>query len=469
MGVLGKHIENKQISVDDIIRLSNVLEEYKEGWLQKAKDEEEYIGGIPSDKRVYDNLTSEVSYDISFEDGRNLKDKDFNWFYNNLEEIDTIKSIDMSYKLSYNDYKNGKDKYDSIYNSMNLDIHFNLRYTEDSYYPLIKIDVYSSNLDQEANIIHKQLNNLKNEYDGNIKLTKNDVIKFAQILESYKKEWLENAEEENNYVQSLPSKKRQYDDLKFKIDYYIMWYDGKEKNESNQEWFLENIKDYKNIERIEFRIDLHYYDNRGEDYVYNKLDSWIDFSLKDDNYDSKARYEVDSTNMEQEADVLHSKINEVFKNNDVRYDKTIKNRFLRIQAFSIAVGIVLSYVIYIILKIVLKGSDMPFVNLLNDKNFIVFGQWLIAIAVGNIFGAWIINLIYKPFLPDKEYVGYNRKSGKGQYKEKIEDYIADSELQFGKFSDLKQKRILIEKIYRYSSIVILVQAIISVVLYLVLK
>ena len=458
--------ENKQIAVKDIIRLSDMLEEYKEEWLKRAKLEQEYNNMTKKDEREKDYINVNLNYDITYKDGRSKKESSYEWFKENIESIELIKYINIDFSLYYYDNSNYTDDHDTHSMSIELDFAEEGYYTDNSH---LKITTYSKNMEAETDVLYTQLDNLKSQIVEDEIFNIRNILKFAQILESYRQEWLQKKEIQEKSAQIKVDKKNKYDGLNSYVEYNIVWYDGKDKSERDQKWFLDNLEStIKDIKRIYISYHLSFFDytNNG---VLCTLSSSCSFYLGDDNYDSNTRYSVDSSNMEQEADNLYSKITNVFRDNAVRYDKTIKNRNLRMQSFCVALGIVLSYILYIVLKICSGNFPEFFINLLANKNVIVFGQWIVAIIAGNIFGLWYMNSLYKPLLPDRKYVGYNTNKRESIYKDMVDEYKEDSELQFGKFYDLKDRRNKIEKIFKYSSIIVLIQLVISIILFLVLK
>lgn len=458
--------ENKQIAVKDIIRLSDMLEEYKEEWLKRAKLEQEYNNMTKKDEREKDYINVNLNYDITYKDGRSKKESSYEWFKENIESIELIKYINIDFSLYYYDNSNYTDDHDTHSMSIELDFAEEGYYTDNSH---LKITTYSKNMEAETDVLYTQLDNLKSQIVEDEIFNIRNILKFAQILESYRQEWLQKKEIQEKSAQIKVDKKNKYDGLNSYVEYNIVWYDGKDKSERDQKWFLDNLEStIKDIKRIYISYHLSFFDytNNG---VLCTLSSSCSFYLGDDNYDSNTRYSVDSSNMEQEADNLYSKITNVFRDNTVRYDKTIKNRNLRMQSFCVALGIVLSYILYIVLKICSGNFPEFFINLLANKNVIVFGQWIVAIIAGNVFGIWYMNSLYKPLLPDRKYVGYNTNKRESIYKDMVDEYKEDSELQFGRFYDLKDRRNKIEKIFKYSSIIVLIQLVISIILFLVLK
>ena len=106
---------------------------------------------------------------------------------------------------------------------------------------------------------------------------------------------------------------------------------------------------------------------------------------------------------------------------------------------------------------------------MNNKYVLIFGQWFIAILLGNVLSYWYIISVYKPLLPEAKYAGYDSTTYKSKYKDDIEDYIEHSEVHFGKFWDAEKRRTQIEKIYKVTNKIILAQLVISIIIFFVLK
>lgn len=116
-------------------------------------------------------------------------------------------------------------------------------------------------------------------------------------------------------------------------------------------------------------------------------------------------------------------------------------------------------------------DQMPqiLVEYMNNKYILIFGQWFVAILLGNIFAYWYILSIYKPLLPLTKYAGYNKSTYKSKYTDDIDEYLEHSEVHFGKFGDAEKRRNKIEKIYNVTNKIILVQLLISILLFFILK
>lgn len=294
------------------------------------------------------------------------------------------------------------------------------------------------------------------------------IIKVADYLEDYKDKYSKKFELEENKNKNIPygGKQWEYENGNTTIKYTIEFKNGKNITESDYNWFIGNLNQTSIIKSISIDFYLSYYTktpSSSTNDIYNKVSVSLYFREFD------ATIDIDTTNQESEAHNVYSEIMNILEDNEDRFNKTIKSRKLRIQSFCISVGIVLSYILFIILKI--NASKLsPFIaEYLNNKYVLVFGQWFVAILMGNIFSYWYMLSIYKPLLPDTKYAGYNSSTYKSVYKDDVDDYTEHSEIQFGKYWDAKKRRTKIEKIYKVTKWIVLTQLLISVIMFFIIK
>lgn len=159
----------------------------------------------------------------------------------------------------------------------------------------------------------------------------------------------------------------------------------------------------------------------------------------------------------------------ILEDNEDRYNKTIKHRKIRIQSFCISIGIVLSYILYVALRMNIDKLDPFMAQYLDNKLVLLVGQWVVAILSGNVLSYWFIVSIYKPLLPESKYAGYNSSTYRSVYKDDVDDFVEHSEIHFGKYWDAAKRRNTIEKIYKITSKIVLVQLLISTALFFILK
>lgn len=294
------------------------------------------------------------------------------------------------------------------------------------------------------------------------------IVKVANYLEKYKEEYDRKFELEQNKNKNIPygEKQWEYENGNTTINYTIEFKNGKNIKESDYNWFAQNLNQPSIIKSIAIDLYVSFY-TKGPNNTINDIYNKINVSLYFREFD--VTIDVDTTNQENEAHNLYLEVMNILEDNEDRYNKTMKHRKIRTQCFTISVGIILSYILYAIIKLNISKMS-PFVNeYLNNKYFLIFGQWLIAILLGNIFSYWYILSIYRPLLPNTKYTGYNYSTGKGNYTDDVDDYVEHSEVHFGKYWDAEKRRKKIEKIYKVTRIILLVQLVISAILFLILK
>ena len=203
---------------------------------------------------------------------------------------------------------------------------------------------------------------------------------------------------------------------------------------------------------------------------YNSITASVDF--RDAGMDlqySDVIIDVNTTNQERESNNIYSTIMNTLEDTEDRYNNTIKHRKIRTQCFTISVGIILSYIIYIILRINIDKIPPVLAEYMNNKYILIFGQWFIAIVFGNVLSYWYMLMLYKPLLPYAKYAGYNSSTHRSVYRDDISDYLEHSEVHFGKYWDAEKRRKRIEDIYKVTKIILLVQLVISAILFFVMK
>lgn len=298
------------------------------------------------------------------------------------------------------------------------------------------------------------------------------IIDVANYLEKYKEDYLKKFHDDELKNKNIPIKEQRwsYGYSHAEVNYIIEFHDGKSITEKNYNWFIDTIKSPKSIKCIELALNIWYTSDISNDESQSNS-IHVDISFRESFSD--LRYcdlylSVETKNRESEAYSIHSNIVDILEKNEERFNKTIKLRQLRIQSFSIVVGLILSYILYLLLSINKSALNPVMVSYLSNKYLIVFGQWFLAILLGNLFGCWYILSIYKPLLPNTRYAGYDYSSSKSIYKDDIDEYVKHSEIHIGQFWDAAQRRSKIEKIYKITNKIILVQLLISIVLFFVL-
>lgn len=308
----------------------------------------------------------------------------------------------------------------------------------------------------------------------NKQITLKSIIDVANYMEDYKEDYIRKFELDENKNKNIPfgEKVWEYENGNAEIRYTIEFHNGKTITETDYNWFIGNINEPKIIKGIIIDLSVSYFNNasRNSNNEYNRINAYIEFQDCGMNLKySDASVSVETTNKENEAHNIYSEIMNILESNEDRYNKTLKYRKVRMQCFTISIGIILSYILFIVLKINKEQLSPMIADYMNNKYFLVFGQWFIAILLGNVFSYWYILSVYKPLLPEAKYAGYNSSTYKSVYKDDIEEYLEHSEVHFGKFWDAEKRRNKIEKIYKVTNKIVLIQLMISVILFFILK
>lgn len=293
------------------------------------------------------------------------------------------------------------------------------------------------------------------------------IVEVANYLENQKEEYEKLFERDAQKNRDLKYSEQvyEYKGENPKVQYTIKFKDGREITEPDYNWFIGMLGNLKAIEHITFYSTISYssnYKNR-EHYEYMHLYTWVHF------YEDSTTIRVNGTNMEEQVYRIHSYLRGTIENNEDRYNKTVKNKNFRVQSFCLTIGFVLSYIIYFILNGMKASLPEIIVQILNNKYGIIIGQWFVSALVGNILGFPIMMALYRNIIPKAKYSHYSRSSHKSVYVDNIDDYVSHNEVQIGKFAGNGKNRLLIEKIYKVTSKIVLLQLVISILLFFIIK
>jgi len=294
------------------------------------------------------------------------------------------------------------------------------------------------------------------------------IIELANYLEDKKEEYIKliNIDENKNKGLSYNDQVWQYKCMgEPTIQYGITYKDNKDIQQSDYNWFVGNLTDISKIKKIDMYFRVSYTDNTRdkEHSIHKSISESITF------YEDRVYLRVDGTEMEDEVYKQHSYIRGLLERGEDRFNKTIKNRKIRIQSFCLSIGFVLSYIIYLVLNGMRAELPEVLIQMLDNKLVLLLGQWFVAALVGNIFGYGIMMGLYRNLLPRSKYSHYSSSSHKSVYVDDIDHYISECEVHIGMYANSGKNRAIIEKIYKITSKIVLVQLAISVALFFILK
>lgn len=269
--------------------------------------------------------------------------------------------------------------------------------------------------------------------------------KYTKLIEEdkAKNETLDYADRQPLYDGNIPH-----------IEYTIELLNGKKMTEREYEWFLTMLEDSKNIKCISFKLNISFFSGKN-DFSENSIHKTIYTNM--DFYDNRIYISVDGKELRDEVQRIYSDLRAILDICPQRYNKTIKNRNIRMQSFYFNIGLVFTYVTLIIIFINIDKIPAQLLSLIQNKYIISAVHMAISIILGNVFGSLYMNKLYENILPERRYSHYSEYSQKSVYVDDVNEYIEKNEVQIGKFYNSIERRNKIESIYKSSKLIVLVQ------------
>lgn len=295
---------------------------------------------------------------------------------------------------------------------------------------------------------------------NNKQVTMKTVVAIADYLENIKDQYIKNFQ-----IEETKNKNLKFGDENYKLEYgsaeikyTLEFVNGQRTTEIDYSWFVTNLQKAREIKTIDIDIYVRFYSKKeGSTYndVFNSITANIRFRENDIYMD------VGTENQEKMGSLISNQISSLINGNEARFDSLIARRKLRIQSFTISIGIILSYIIYILLKVNIDFLPENLKEIMESKTVLVYGQWFIAIILGNMMSYWYILELYRPLLPAVKYSGYNSSTGKSTYTDDKQDFMEKNEVHIGKYFDAQKRRNKIDKIYGVCKKIVLTQIIIT--------
>lgn len=301
------------------------------------------------------------------------------------------------------------------------------------------------------------------DYNCNIEnrqISINTIDKVANYIEDLKESYNKKFEIDSRKNKNLEYSKKKYEYGKgnSKLIYEIEYKNGENIKKESYNWLISNYNRTKEIKYIGIRFEVSFerteQNSHFDDEVTNTY-HYISINIKLE--ENRVSIFANTNKSEDDTNNIFNSVVNMFKDNEERVNNTIKHRSIRKFCFCTTVGLIVSYIILILLKINENMFSEAIINLLSNKIFIVLLQWIIAIGFGQIISGWYITNLYMPIAPKMYYAG-NKK-----YKDNLEFFIKESEVHIGKYWDAENRRKKIERIYKVCNKIVIVQAVISLI------
>lgn len=269
---------------------------------------------------------------------------------------------------------------------------------------------------------------------------------YTQLIKSNKEknenEYFENAEYKY-YAYSMP-----------KAEYSISYTDGRSFKSEDIEVFKDALSEPQFINKIGEYIYVSYKDNELNEVTEHSMHVFLTFENK------SVFFQTSDMNMSDSSYNLNSYLRSVLEKGNDRFSGIIKHRFFVKNIIGLAVGLILTLVIFFILIILRNQGSEIFASLFATPLTLTGLGWICAFVFGSLLVTPIVDNLYKEIENDVSMV-----YAKAQMNEKYKDeYSKYNEILIGPNYNNLAKRKTIENFYKISKIVILVRLVISLII-----
>ena len=303
---------------------------------------------------------------------------------------------------------------------------------------------------------------------SNIIISIDTLIKIADYFEKEKEHYSKLYEYNKllNQNLKLDNQRYVYNGYTNTVSYKLEFFSGEKIGKDDYNWFIQKLSssDMSSIKSITitFYTQSSSQKNSQSKSIFNDISIYLQFCV-DHIYTT-----FESKNMEEESNKIHSDIIDILQRCPTRYDKTIKNKFIRMQSLNLSIGFVFGYILLLITYIFKDKLPSNITDLLffNKNIVIVLLFWAISSIFGNAIGQSINNKLYKNIAPSRKYSHYSPSQKQSVYVDNVNDYVAHVETQIGIFYDSIKKRKKIERIFKKTLPIVLLHIVISIIVIL---
>lgn len=252
-----------------------------------------------------------------------------------------------------------------------------------------------------------------------------------------------------------------------RIEYSITTKDRQsETREDDIQWFKNCISENK---KAISNISINYYVNLGTGPVNEHRYANESMNLRC--YEESIYFNVDKANEVglTDYDGFAASIGNILNNLPPRLDDTIKKKYIRSNIPSLNIGFALGIIVALALGLFCKFSDINIY--IND--FVAQTHYFMLAVIGMSFAVGLLipgvnHSLYRKIKIKQVWQGYNRSSNTEVYADDLVDFKNQCEVEIGDFSDYAKIRAKIEKNYKNSKIILLIELVLFAAAWLVL-
>lgn len=223
--------------------------------------------------------------------------------------------------------------------------------------------------------------------------------------------------------------KQNVSNLKFDVNFY----DNTEIQFDNYNSFITIFQN--RLEEIK-SIYVHFYisystktPNSQYEYYSHSISMYI--------YENKIDISTKLNSEDKKIDEIYELIQNKILNAQVKYDNVVKNRSSIVSTVGFSIGFIPTVIGSILLLFI------PTLKEVLSESYVLYPLFVLGASyvIGSTCCTGKIDELYKPLLPDKKYINYNKG-----YKDDIEKYVNTSEILIGKNTDnLKNRKIIMDE------------------------
>lgn len=263
-------------------------------------------------------------------------------------------------------------------------------------------------------------------YDDSIKVA-NKIISYNDLSDIFARMY----EDLNNYIKISQNEERRNQVLDYshqiwtfkdngsKLHFTIYFHDGNEISFDNYNNFITVFNNrLEEIKSIYARYHLSYSTSSPEvksEWHNETITMWL--------YEDKAEFSFSLSSTDRKMDHIYELIKSKVADAPVKYDDVIKNK----SSINSSVGLAIAFIPSLILCTLLLF--VPTIRTIFTTSCVLYPIvcLMIAFLLSGTMSSWKLDDLYKPIVPDKKYINYEKG-----YKDDIDKYLETSEILIGK-------------------------------------
>ena len=281
-------------------------------------------------------------------------------------------------------------------------------------------------------------------YEKSIKVA-NKILSYQDLMDIFEKmqekltyyQKVYKAEELKNRTLDYKYQEWSFKDAGSRVKFTVNFYDDTEITFDNYNNFF-TVFQYRldEVKRIYVYFYLNY-DVRHPGYSYQYYRQNINLYI----YENKMEINVDLNSEDKKADDIYQLIQDKILNAPVKYDEVVQKKSSIVTTIGFAIGFIPAVILCLLFLFV------PTLRLIFATSYVTFPIVLVLASylIGSTCCTGKIENLYKPLLPDKKYISYEKG-----YKDDIDKYVGTSEILIGKNIDnLKNRKEIMSDYLKY--------------------